>query len=147
MTTLEKLNTMRDNGELDCVIEYTDGCEPDDEFIKMMIVNPQNEQHLMYAWVPVDMEEELEAEKELTETWPYHNWTSEWTEFVNRWEDKEEVFYGVDDDEEIRAEFEGYRQEIIEDWNNTELGKKYPISTDNIDLYDSKIVLNNKNII
>lgn len=75
--TLEAINTHNDDSDDRLYVEYDDWCELTDLFIGWNIVNPQNEQKLIDARVPVDMVSELELEKELSDTSNYHDWNSE----------------------------------------------------------------------
>lgn len=123
MKTLQELNQLQENDDLASWIEYADWCELDNEFIEMEIINPENEQRLIYAWVPANMEQQLEDEKELAETNSYYDWTSTWTSFCQKyWED--EIY---------EEDLQKLKKEIVENWNNTELGSKYPINEDNVD--------------
>ena len=56
--------------------ELTEDCEDNDNFVRMEIINPENNQHMIYAWIPEEYASLCQAEIDLTWTTQYHNWTS-----------------------------------------------------------------------
>lgn len=90
-------------------IEYDDWSEPEDLFIKWEIINPSNEQKLLYAWVPVDMVADLENEKETsTHTGRYCDMSS------NMLSDLNASLEGIEEEKEAQEIVDEYNKKLIE---------------------------------
>ena len=118
MKKLKDLKKIQNQEELNFGIEYDEGMDEEENFICMKIINPYNEQTLIFARVPQNMEQSLQDEISLANTSRYHDWVSTWTEFKEKHEE-----------ENIEENIE----EIVEEWNSTELGTRYPISKEDIE--------------
>lgn len=71
-----KTRTLADLREAGEAMEYIDGSDDDDLFIEWKIINPNNDQKLAIAWVPVDIVAECEYDIQRTKTTQYHSWSN-----------------------------------------------------------------------
>lgn len=97
--------------------------EDDDEVSLIQIVNPENSQDIIYAYVPSEFIQEYKDEKDLTRTTGWHSWSSPYGELVNKYKTLE-VW---------EEDFKEERNNILKEWNTTELGSRYPLSKDDIE--------------
>lgn len=64
-------------------MEYEEGCELDDVFVLENVISPHYDQNVRYTYIPKYLQERLIAEKNLTKTTRYHNWTSPLSDVVD----------------------------------------------------------------
>lgn len=85
--TLGELNRLKDenidNDDLFQPIEYVEGSSEDDTFILLEeVINPQNYQHTISAWIPLEMAKEVYFDYLTADTDSYYNWTSAYANSV-----------------------------------------------------------------
>ena len=93
-------------------------------YIEAEIINPENEQRLIYALIPEEDEKYEEARKELTLTSCYHDWNNTIADKLAEIQDRAE-----------REEF-GDEEDLIEEWND--LLSEYNEQIENINLYEDR---------
>lgn len=109
-------------------IAYDEARESDDEeFLETEIISPSNDQCLIWAWVPASLSQELEDRKELVETTKYHEWESQRTCYEriirNNVSELQTSFTG----DALEKEIDSMLDEQIHNWNQTDIGTRYPI--------------------
>lgn len=86
-------------------ISFPDIFEKDVDYIEAEIINPENEQKLIYALIPEEDDKYEQAKKELTITSHYHDWHYTTADKLT------EIQYKAEEDAEDEAE-------LIEEWND-----------------------------
>lgn len=96
------------------------------------IINPENEQHLIDAYVPVVIAEVCKNEVHLVETSSFHRWTSDITRMITNINDKI-------DEERTEEDIASLLEEEVKEWNDTH--SYCPISVDDIECNDGSCSL------
>ncbi len=75
----------------DDIVLYDEGSKPNDLFVNIEVINPENPQSIISSWVPIDIACMLEAERETAETTQYHNWSADYHPVIEKKCDVEDV--------------------------------------------------------
>lgn len=119
--TLKELRELQEK-EGGISIEYDEGSEAQDEYVEIEILNPENYQHTIYAWVPLVLASQLIVQKELKLTDRYCNYTSELSSNMHK------KYYSEDElKNEITEIIEKIIKEATEKYGSLATGCTYTI--------------------
>lgn len=106
--TLAELQELQQAEEFYNYITYNDeSSEPDDLFSEQEIINPENHQHKIDGWCPIEEQEYNAAVIATTVTTQYHNWRSElvFKTFSKYTSEEEADKHAKEIIEELKAEY------------------------------------------
>lgn len=95
------LADLREAGE---AMEYIDGSDDDDLFIAWSIINPENKQKIITAWVPVDIVAECEYDIQRTRTQFSYSWSNTIADYLSAELDEIDRNYCGDEARALEAE-------------------------------------------